>query len=312
MDAEEFVFHNPLMNDLNDTFGNLKIEPAVKLKIKKNRRKHLKDLNRFKKLGVLIRSSSSINDSHNGNQRKMSEKLLSKITIFQPVEEESEENAKLIKKPTERDFTRKATKRNSYNIMNILTESPNTLLKYPTQNTFSNVSEERSSGLKDSQNNYSNGHQGTRIDSPQLNKKSESKGDNQVDLSNKNKAKSANLFQKKPKAPLLKIRSKKQKQLKAKLKENFIANKTQRAKFGKAKPKNFGNKNNSKYSSLKMSKKNLKLQSSESRIVKNRSIHQDKPDQLDLRIYWEQQNQEEMQGFQVGSGSPVNEGTNKN
>ena len=48
MDAQEYVFKNDIVQGLEESFGNIIMEPSVKLKIKRNRRRHLIDRARLK------------------------------------------------------------------------------------------------------------------------------------------------------------------------------------------------------------------------------------------------------------------------
>ena len=57
--TDEVYEINPLSNDLLQSFFHSKIEDTVCLKMKKNRRKHLRERDRLIKIGVLKRSSST-------------------------------------------------------------------------------------------------------------------------------------------------------------------------------------------------------------------------------------------------------------
>ena len=57
--TDEVYEINPLSNDLLQSFFHSKIEDTVYLKMKKNRRKHLRERDRLIKIGVLKRSSST-------------------------------------------------------------------------------------------------------------------------------------------------------------------------------------------------------------------------------------------------------------
>jgi len=46
----------PLIRDLQASFGQITLDKGANLKIKKNRRRHLEDMDRFKKTGVIKRA----------------------------------------------------------------------------------------------------------------------------------------------------------------------------------------------------------------------------------------------------------------
>lgn len=168
MDANEYTFKNNIISGLDDSFGNVIMEPPIKLKIKRSRRKHLKDLIRLKKLGVLGRSTSSPSDRNSRIQRRVSEQLVDIITILEPSYEDSRKGHPLNRISSDKDMIKKGVKRNSYNVGKVNTKGSSSLLKHPEVTPISNVTEERSSERLDSNNDYSNGHQGTRMDSPKL------------------------------------------------------------------------------------------------------------------------------------------------
>lgn len=152
VEAMEIHLPNLIINDLLESFGQVSIEDSMNIKIKKNRRKHFKELTRLKKLGVLGCKTHSSCESRNKNHRKMSENRIDNVIFINP-NSEAKQNGK----------------RNSYNnFKESKSHSSNALLPKNHRSKLS-VSVEKSSGNKDSQIDHSNGDQGTRMDSPLLN-----------------------------------------------------------------------------------------------------------------------------------------------
>jgi hypothetical protein len=148
VEAQDVFTTNPIVLDLLTSFTHPNAEEKGILKIKKNRRKHLKDVGRYKRIGVIKRScSTSDNQSRKNNVRKFSEKLAGDLFgIDSKIE----------------------AKRNSYNFRDFKRNSSNALLNIKRLPHTLNVSIEKSTDKKGSQHDQSNGDQGTRIDSPLL------------------------------------------------------------------------------------------------------------------------------------------------
>jgi hypothetical protein len=142
-ELQDVYISNTHVNDLLDSFDHPYLQDAVTLKVKKNRRKYLKDRDRFIKIEVLKRSRSTSHFMHRRSERKYSQD-----NIVNTLNSKSDSNAK----------------RHSDTYSNSRRNSTNALLgddKMHSQKL--NVSAERSSARKDSQ---LDADQGSRVDSP--------------------------------------------------------------------------------------------------------------------------------------------------
>lgn len=144
-ELQDVYISNTHVNDLLDSFDHPNLQDAVTLKVKKNRRKHLKDRDRFIKIGVLKRSRSTSHFMHRRNERKFSQE-----NIVNMLNCKSDSNAK----------------RHSNIYSNGRPLLTNEILgDHITHSHTLNVSAERSSVRKDSQLDPD---QGSRVDSPMI------------------------------------------------------------------------------------------------------------------------------------------------
>jgi hypothetical protein len=176
---QDVYISNTYVNDLLTSFDHPYLQDAVTLKVKKNRRKHLKDRDRFIQIGVIKRSRSTSHFMHRRCERKFSQE-----NILNTLNSKSDSNAK----------------RHSDIYSNSRRNLTNALLGDNIMNSQKlNVSAERSSARKDSQ---LDADQGLRVDSPVIETMAPIKFINESSHSKYNSVEDSQKMEEKPVKPV--------------------------------------------------------------------------------------------------------------
>lgn len=120
----------------------------------------------------------------NRNQRRVSERLDIPGFVLGVSDSENVNNNAPNRPALSLNTAFKPSKRNSYNVGNLHDDNSRSLLKHPNNKSQLNVSEERSSGRQNSNNDYSNGHQGTLVNSPGLKSQTHLPKDQEISVKN--------------------------------------------------------------------------------------------------------------------------------